>query len=68
MIEMDETKSRSYYPWDELTSVGEEFKTSNLHARQLVYAKNKANLKKGRGERFKAKKDPMGYYLVERVM
>lgn len=67
LIEVDESKSRSFYPWEELESIGDSFKTSNKNARQLVYAKNKANERKGLSERFKAGKQPLGHYIVTRI-
>ena len=66
-IEVDETKSRSFYPWDALAEIGQSFMTKNKHARQLVYAKNKANKRNGDYRRFKAAKDPSGQYLVTRT-
>ena len=64
MISVDESKPRSFYPWHELVEIGMYFQTSNKNSRQLVYAKNKSNEKKGVEARFKAKKDGDIYRIL----
>lgn len=67
MEKVTEKPPRTYYPWDTLKEVGDKFKTESMTARQLVYARNKANERMGKPERYKAYKFD-SVYVVERTI
>lgn len=53
----NDSSARVFYPWKDLTEVGMSFYTDSVHARQLVYAANKAYEKRGEVNRFKVFND-----------